>query len=82
MGRRFFRCPAWREENDCEFFEWLDNANHTTIDLKYQIIAVEERINQKMDAMILHMEKSISLIKLAFYLFMIMIFTVLYYMMK
>ncbi|KAJ1422913.1 Zinc finger, GRF-type [Sesbania bispinosa] len=27
-GRKFFRCPNWKKENSCDYFQWLDDQLH------------------------------------------------------
>ncbi|PKA63494.1 hypothetical protein AXF42_Ash005389 [Apostasia shenzhenica] len=43
QGRRFFRCQRYKTKDDCGFFKWADDAVHTTVDLKYQLIAQDAR---------------------------------------
>ncbi|PKA51734.1 hypothetical protein AXF42_Ash003101 [Apostasia shenzhenica] len=42
-GRRFYRCPRYSTPLTCQFFRWVDDADHTTVDIKYQLTAIEER---------------------------------------
>ncbi|KAK1260113.1 hypothetical protein QJS04_geneDACA002010 [Acorus gramineus] len=46
-GRRFYCCPFNRTPQDCNFFEWIDEPSHSTVDLKYQLIDMELSIEKK-----------------------------------
>ncbi|PKA61222.1 hypothetical protein AXF42_Ash006119 [Apostasia shenzhenica] len=46
-GRRFYRCTRYKSLDGCDFFRWVDDAHHSSVDIKYQLFAMEERINRK-----------------------------------
>ncbi|PKA46967.1 DNA topoisomerase III [Apostasia shenzhenica] len=69
-GKRFYRCPHFKKSGDCQFFQWVDDAHFTIVDLKYLIIASEEK-NMR------HLDNIVKLIKIVLVLLLmanIMIF--------
>lgn len=36
-----------QQDNTCGYFEWVDDAHHSTIDLKYQLLNMETLLEMK-----------------------------------
>ncbi|KAI0527439.1 hypothetical protein KFK09_003040 [Dendrobium nobile] len=47
-GRKFYRCPRKRSEDDCQFFRWVDEQNDLSQEMNQFTIAnaTEVRSNQ------------------------------------
>ncbi|KAI0504919.1 hypothetical protein KFK09_015876 [Dendrobium nobile] len=49
-GRKFYRCPRNRSQDNCGYLKWVDETYQTINVTKYQLVAYEEKLTRKLES--------------------------------
>ncbi|KAK1312423.1 Two-component response regulator ARR14 [Acorus calamus] len=74
--QKFYSCPMYRTSADCNFFKWVDDSTHSTIDIQYQLIGIEQCVHKRL-CLLESINKKLNLVFICFLaLFLFIVFAI------